>query len=98
MESHPSKQNSFCAEVMLVISSIVHLGKSGLPQKSMTEDDYDRMMLCLQVCQTVFSALVKKCCPVSFIGVYQTRQAGCYKYVNLLNRKKSKIFLLTSFT
>lgn len=49
MEAHPSKQNSFCAEVMLVISSIVHLGKSGLPQKSMTEDDYDRMMLCLQV-------------------------------------------------
>lgn len=49
MEGNPSKQNSFCAEVMLVISSIVHLGKSGLPQKSMTEDDYDRMMLCLQV-------------------------------------------------
>lgn len=49
LESDPSKQNSFCAEVMLVISSIVHLGKSGLPQKSMTDDDYDRMMLCLQV-------------------------------------------------
>ncbi|MPC15383.1 Coatomer subunit beta [Portunus trituberculatus] len=49
LESNSSKQNAFGAEVMLVISSIVHLGKSGLPQKSMTEDDYDRMMLCLQV-------------------------------------------------
>ena len=44
-----TKQNSFCAEVMLIIASIVHLGKSGLPQKAMTDDDYDRMMLCLQV-------------------------------------------------
>lgn len=49
LESNSSKQNAFGAEVMLLISSIVHLGKSGLPQKSMTEDDYDRMMLCLQV-------------------------------------------------
>ena len=49
LESDVIKQNSFCAEVMLIIASIVHLGKSGLPQKAMTDDDYDRMMLCLQV-------------------------------------------------
>ncbi|XP_063592362.1 coatomer subunit beta-like [Penaeus indicus] len=49
LEADVNKQNAFCAEVMLVISSIVHLGKSGLPQKAMTDDDYDRMMLCLQV-------------------------------------------------
>lgn len=49
LEADVPKQNSFCAEVMLIIASIVHLGKSGLPQKAMTDDDYDRMMLCLQV-------------------------------------------------
>ncbi|XP_076054623.1 coatomer subunit beta [Oratosquilla oratoria] len=49
MEKDLKKQNSFAAEAMLIISSIVHLGKSGLPQKSMTDDDFDRMMLCLQV-------------------------------------------------
>jgi len=49
LESDDSKQNSFGAESMLIISSIIHLGKSGLPTKAMTDDDYDRMMLCLQV-------------------------------------------------
>ncbi|CAL4124489.1 unnamed protein product, partial [Meganyctiphanes norvegica] len=49
LEPDNSKQNSFGAESMLIISSIVHLGKSGLPTKAMTDDDYDRMMLCLQV-------------------------------------------------
>ncbi|XP_064104122.1 coatomer subunit beta-like [Macrobrachium nipponense] len=49
LETDVPKQNSLCAEVMLIIASIVHLGKSGLPQKAMTDDDYDRMMLCLQV-------------------------------------------------
>lgn len=49
LESDPSAQNRFAGEAMLIMTSIVHLGKSGLPQKSMTDDDYDRMMLCLQV-------------------------------------------------
>lgn len=49
LESDMNKQNSFCAEVMLVTASIIHLGKSGLPNKAMTDDDFDRMMLCLQV-------------------------------------------------
>lgn len=49
LENDLSLQNKFCGEVMLVISSIIHLGKSGLSSKAMTDDDFDRMMLCLQV-------------------------------------------------
>jgi len=43
------KQNRFTAECMLVISSILHLGTSGLPDKPITKDDEDRLQLCLKV-------------------------------------------------
>ena len=42
-------QNHFCAEAMLVITSILHLGRSGLPQKAISNDDAGRMGLCLKV-------------------------------------------------
>ncbi|KAL0272803.1 UNVERIFIED_CONTAM: hypothetical protein PYX00_005639 [Menopon gallinae] len=44
-----AKQNRFTAEAMLIMSSILHLGKSGLPSKAMTNDDADRLFLCLRV-------------------------------------------------
>merc|ERR1711936_693914 len=43
------KQNRFTAECMLVISAIMHLGSSGLPDKAITRDDSDRLQLCLKV-------------------------------------------------
>ena len=43
------KQNRFTAECMLVITSIMHLGVSGLPEKRITKDDMDRLNLCLKV-------------------------------------------------
>ena len=43
------KENRFIAEAMLVLASILHLGKSGLPSKAITEDDADRISLCLKV-------------------------------------------------
>lgn len=46
-------RNRFCAEAMLVISSILHLGRSGLPQKAISNDDADRLGLCLKV--TIFN-------------------------------------------
>jgi len=49
VESSPVKQNRFTAECMLVVASILHLGKSGLPEKAITKDDEDRMQLCLKV-------------------------------------------------
>lgn len=42
-------QNQFCAEAMLVITAILHLGRSGLPQKPISNDDAARLGLCLKV-------------------------------------------------
>jgi len=41
--------NRFNAESMLVLSSILHLGRSGLPAKAITEDDFERIALCVRV-------------------------------------------------
>lgn len=45
----PVKQNRFCTEAMLIVASIVHLGKSGLCTKSITNDDHDRLLMMLKV-------------------------------------------------
>jgi len=43
------KANTFCAESMLIMASILNLGKSGLPVKNMTNDDSERILVCLRV-------------------------------------------------
>ncbi|KAF4529371.1 hypothetical protein B566_EDAN017639 [Ephemera danica] len=48
-KNEPQKSNRFCAEAMLVMASVLHLGKSGLPIKAITNDDADRLWLCLRV-------------------------------------------------
>ena len=40
--------NRVCTTAMLIMSSIMHLGKSGLPKKQITNDDLDRIFLCLK--------------------------------------------------
>ena len=46
---NPKRQNSFVAESMLIMATIIHLGKSGLAAKPITDDDVDRIALCLRV-------------------------------------------------
>jgi len=46
---NPKRQNSFVAESMLIMATMIHLGKSGLPSKPITDDDVDRIALCLRV-------------------------------------------------
>ena len=48
-EDSARKINRFTAESMLVLTSILHLGKSGLPTKPITPDDADRISFCLKV-------------------------------------------------
>lgn len=43
------KQNAFCSEAMLIMASMLHLGRSGLPKKAMMDDDGDRIATCLKV-------------------------------------------------
>ncbi|KAL5278654.1 COPB1 family protein [Megaselia abdita] len=48
LEKNEIEQNRFSARMMLVMSSILHLGKSGFPTKPITNDDTDRIFLCLK--------------------------------------------------
>lgn len=43
-----AKANHVCGSVMLTLSSIVHLGKSGFTAKPITNDDQDRIFVCLK--------------------------------------------------
>ncbi|KAL7992159.1 hypothetical protein Chor_016415 [Crotalus horridus] len=59
------KQNSFVAEAMLLMASILHLGKSSLPKKPITDDDVDRISLCLKVlseCSPLMNDIFNKEC------------------------------------
>lgn len=47
--SDAKKYNKFCTDAMLIITSMLHLGKSGLPSKAITNDDGDHLLLCLRV-------------------------------------------------
>lgn len=49
IDSNTSHQNKFCAEAMMIMASIIHLGKSGIPEKAITEDDLDRLAVCVKV-------------------------------------------------
>lgn len=42
-------QNKFVAQTMLIIAAILHLGKSGLPAKPISNDDVDRLLFILRV-------------------------------------------------
>ncbi|KAF0295872.1 Coatomer subunit beta [Amphibalanus amphitrite] len=45
----PVKQHRLRAEAMLIIASMMHLGRSGLPDKAISDDDLERLQLCLRV-------------------------------------------------
>ncbi|CAG9837457.1 unnamed protein product [Diabrotica balteata] len=47
--SSPAASNGFNAKIMLIMAGILHLGKSGLPTKSITNDDKDHILFCLRV-------------------------------------------------
>eukprot|EP00111_Clytia_hemisphaerica_P011216 TCONS_00032857-protein len=49
VDSNTNHQNKFTAEAMLIMASIIHLGKSGIPEKAITDDDLDRIAVCTKV-------------------------------------------------
>ncbi|KAL1114817.1 hypothetical protein AAG570_007641 [Ranatra chinensis] len=59
------ERNRFYSEAMLVIASILHLGKSGLPSKPLSNDDSDRLFLSLRVlsdqCPTIVTIYTHNC-------------------------------------
>lgn len=48
LESDEVKQNRLFGSVMLTLSSVLHLGRSGLSVKAITNDDADRIFICLR--------------------------------------------------
>lgn len=44
-----ASQNQFCGEAMLLISAILNLGRSGLPQKAISNDDAERLGFLIKV-------------------------------------------------
>lgn len=48
LESDTAKQNHLCASIMLTLSAILHVGRSGFPSKQITNDDADRIFICLR--------------------------------------------------
>ncbi|XP_036319058.1 coatomer subunit beta [Rhagoletis pomonella] len=48
LENDERQQNRLTTQVMLIMSSILHLGKSGFPTKPITNDDIDRIFICLR--------------------------------------------------
>ena len=48
MVQDPKKQNRFVAECMLTLTTILHFGKSSLPKKNISDDDVDRIAVCLK--------------------------------------------------
>ena len=43
---------------MLIMASILHFGKSGLPKKPINEDDTDAMNVCLRLLNEIHNAFV----------------------------------------
>ncbi|XP_011872558.1 PREDICTED: coatomer subunit beta [Vollenhovia emeryi] len=48
LENNVQKSNRLQAEAMFIMSSVLQLGRSGLPMKAMTHDDAERISLCLR--------------------------------------------------
>ncbi|KAG8438436.1 hypothetical protein GDO86_008931 [Hymenochirus boettgeri] len=72
------KQNSFVAEAMLLMATILHLGKSSLPKKPITDDDVDRISLCLKVlseCSPLMKEIFNKECRQSLSHMLSAKLA-----------------------
>lgn len=82
---------SFNAEAMLLMATILHLGKSSLPKKPITDDDVDRISLCLKVlseCSPLMNDIFNKECRQSLSHMLSAKleeeklsqKVSCYKY------------------
>nr|CAB3232868.1 coatomer subunit beta-like [Phallusia mammillata] len=74
----PRKQNSFAAQCMLILSSVLHLGKSSLPKKPISDDEVDRLASCLKVLserQQVMSDIFTSKCRSSLSTLLEIRAA-----------------------
>ncbi|XP_059092244.1 coatomer subunit beta-like [Tigriopus californicus] len=75
-QGEAKKCNRFTGETMLVLASMLHLGRSGLPEKKITEDDADRICLCLKVLSEQspeVAEVFQKDCRSALLGMIEAR-------------------------
>lgn len=61
---------------MLIMATVLHLGKSSLPKKPITDDDVDRISLCLKVlseCSPLMDDIFNKQCRKSLSHLLNVR-------------------------
>lgn len=76
LTSPPAPSQSFVAEAMLIMVTVLHLGKSSLPKKPITDDDVDRISLCLKVlseCSPLMNDIFNKECRKSLSHMLTVR-------------------------
>ncbi|KAI3382227.1 hypothetical protein SNEBB_003689 [Seison nebaliae] len=71
--------NRFIAETMFIIASMLHLGKTNLPKKPITDDDAHRMGTCIKILST-------QCEMTSEIFLTECREA----LANMIDSKQKK--------
>lgn len=74
---------------MLIMATVLHLGKSSLPKKPITDDDVDRISLCLKVlseCSPLMNDIFNKECRRSLSHMLAVRleEEKLSQKVNLL--------------
>lgn len=84
-------------------SSVLHLGKSGIPSKAITNDDADRLLLCLRVLsdanreiETIFSEKCRKALSVMLVA--NALQESSLQKVKIYKKKKEKNFFTSRFS
>ncbi|EEB10658.1 Coatomer subunit beta, putative [Pediculus humanus corporis] len=93
------KRNRFTTEAMLIMSSVLHLGKSGIPSKAITNDDADRLLLCLRVLsdanreiETIFSEKCRKALSVMLVA--NALQESSLQKVKIYKKKEKNFFTM----
>lgn len=97
---------SFVAEAMLIMVTVLHLGKCSLPKKPITDDDVDRISLCLKVlseCSPLMNDIFNKECRRSLSHMLAVRleeeklsqkvMKVDLKLTNLVTQKMSKFLV-----
>ncbi|XP_038072469.1 coatomer subunit beta-like [Patiria miniata] len=78
LNTNVKRQNTFLAESMLIMATVIHLGKSGLAKNNITDDDLDRIAMCLRVLaerHSLMSEIFTHDCRNSLQTLILTKQA-----------------------
>ena len=66
-----------------MIASILHLGRSGLPKEAITNDDYERMSLCVRSLAERQPAMTKVNVATYCLSYFVLLQPHCAQYLCL---------------